>query len=260
MRRLRLVLCALLLLASPGAQARTGNRPDWTALAARFPAFAGAAVDVRAGRPRLTLLWAGSPQPSGRDLTDALGEVLGGEARDAARTGAVQVRPARFTLTQLLDAERAVGGVGRLDPLLNRVVVPVRTPRVGPPGITVTADEVARESRLSVFVRPTSPARGALAADVRVVNTGRWPLRLDWDCFVVRLRVLDTRGRDMTVLRDDEACAGGPPIIVWPGEVRRAEPFLPVLQGLPAGRYRLRAELDVAGLRAAREATLDWRP
>ena len=216
--------------------------------------------NTKPDRARLMLLWAGPPQPPARDLTDALAEVLGGEARDAARTGAVQVRPARFTLTQLLDAERTVGGVGRLDPLLNRVVVPVGTPRVGPPGITVRADEVASESRLDVFVRPTSPARVALAVDVRVVNTGRWPLRLDWDCFVVRLRVLDARGRDVTVLRDDEACAGGPPVILWPGEVRRAEPFLPVLQGLPAGRYRLRAELDVAGLRAAHEATLDWRP
>ncbi|NTX98986.1 hypothetical protein [Deinococcus sp. JMULE3] len=259
MRRLRPVLCALLLLASPGAQARTGNRPDWTALAARFPAFAGAAVDTRAGRPRLTLLWAGPGQPPVRALTDALTETLGGEAREIARSGAVQVRPARFTLAHLLDTERAVGSVGRLAPLLNRVVVPVGTPRVGPPGITVTADEVARESRLSVFVRPTSPARGALAVDVRVVNTGRWPVRVDWDCFVVRLRLLDARGKDVTVL-PDEACAGGPTVILWPGEVRRAEPVLPVLDGLPAGRYRLRAELEVAGLRAAREATLDWRP
>ncbi|GGR92697.1 hypothetical protein [Deinococcus sedimenti] len=95
---------------------------------------------------------------------------------------------------------------------------------------------------------------------MRVVNTGRWPVRVDWDCFVVRLRVLDTRGRDVTVRRDDEACAGSPEVILWPGEVRRAEPFLPVLDGLPAGRYRLRAELDVAGLQDAREATLDWRP
>ncbi|GGN46950.1 hypothetical protein [Deinococcus daejeonensis] len=250
MRRLHALtlLTGLCLVTDPGAQARTGDPPDWTALSTRFPAFAGAAVDVRAGRPRLTLLWAGPPPV--RDLTDALAETLGGEARDAARTGTVQVRPARFTLTQLLDAERAVGGVGRLDPLLNRVVVSVGTPRVGPPGITVTTDEVARASRLSVFVRPTSPARGALAADVRV----------DWDCFVVRLRVLDAGGRDVTVLRDDEACAGSPTVILWPGEVRRAEPFLPVLDGLPAGRYRLRAELDVAGLRAAREATLDWQP
>ena len=134
------------------------------------------------------------------------------------------------------------------------------SPAVGPHGTTVTAGEVSRDSRLSVFVRPTSPARGALAADVRVVNTGRWPVRVDWDCFVVRLRVLDARGRDVTVLRGNEACAGSPTVILWPGEVRRAEPFLPVLDGLPAGRSRLRAELDVAGLRAAREATLDWRP
>ncbi|MXV19653.1 hypothetical protein [Deinococcus xianganensis] len=251
-------LCALLLLASLGAQARSDVPLEWAALASRFPGFAGAAVDVRAGRPRLTLLWAGPPLPV-RDLTDALGGAPGGEAREAARTGVTQVRPAAFTLTQLLDAERAVGGVGRLDPLLNRVVVPVGTPRVWLPGITVTVDEVTRESRLSVFVRPTSPARGALAADVRVVNTGRWPLRVDWDCFGVRLRLLDGRGRDVTVLRD-EACAGGPEVILWPGEVRRADPVLPVLDGLPAGRYRLRAELDVAGLRAAHEATLDWRP
>ena len=87
----------------------------------------------------------------------------------------------------------------------------------------------------------------------------RWPVRVDWDCFVVRLRLLDARGRDMTVL-PDEACAGSPPVILWPGEVRRADPLLPVLDGHPGGRYRLRAELDVAGLRAAHEATLDWRP
>lgn len=63
----------------------------------------------------------------------------------------------------------------------------------------------------------------------------------------------------MTVL-PDEACAGSPEVILWPGEVRRADPVLPVLDGLPGGRYRLRAELDVAGLRAAHEATLDWQP
>lgn len=261
MRRLHalILVTGLCLPTDPGAQARSDVPPAWTAVAARFPGFAGAAVDVRAGRPRLTLLWAGPPPPV-RDLTDALGGALGGEARDAARTGVTQVRPAAFTLARLLDAQRTLNGAGRLDHLLNRVVVSPGSAAVGPDGVTVTAGEVARESRLSVFVRPTSPARGALAADVRVVNTGRWPLRVDWDCFVVRLRLLDAGGRDVTVLRDDEACAGGRPVILWPGEVRRAEPFLPVLDGLPAGRYRLRAELDVAGLRAVREATLDWRP
>lgn len=249
MRRLH----ALLLLASLGAQARSDVPPEWAALASRFPGFAGAAVDVHAGRPRLTLLWTGPGQPPVRALTDALGE----EAREAARTGVTQVRPAAFTLARLLDAQRTLNGAGRLDPLLNRVVVLPGTPRVGPDGVTVR--EVARDSRLSVFVRPTSPARGALAADVRVVNTGRWPVRVDWDCFVVRLRLLDARGRDMTVL-PDEACAGSPPVILWPGEVRRADPLLPVLDGHPGGRYRLRAELDVAGLRAAHEATLDWQP
>ncbi|BBN96793.1 hypothetical protein [Deinococcus grandis] len=262
MRRLHalILLTGLCLPTDPGAQARSDVPPDWAALASRFPGFAGAAVDVHAGRLRLTLLWAGPGQPPVRALADALGGALGGEAREAARTGVTQVRPAAFTLERLLDAQRTLNGAGRLDPLLNRVVVSPGSAAVGPDGVTVTAGEVARESRLSVFVRPTSPARGALAADVRVVNTGRWPLRLDWDCFVVRLRVLDARGRDVTVLRDDEACAGGPPVILWPGEVLLAAPFLPVLDGLPAGRYRLRAELDVAGLRAAREATLDWRP
>jgi hypothetical protein len=249
MRRLH----ALLLLASLGAQARSDVPPEWAALASRFPGFAGAAVDVHAGRPRLTLLWTGPGQPPVRALTDALGE----EAREAARTGVTQVRPAAFTLAQLLDAQRTLQGAGRLDPLLNRAVVLPGTPRVGPDGVTVR--EVARDSHLSVFVRPTSPARGVLAADVRVVNTGRWPVRVDWNCVVVRLRVLDVRGRDVTVL-PDEACAGSPEVILWPGEVRRADPVLPVLDGLPGGRYRLRAELDVAGLRAAHEATLDWQP
>ncbi|MDR6217798.1 hypothetical protein [Deinococcus soli (ex Cha et al. 2016)] len=252
MRRLH----ALLLLASLGAQARSDVPLEWAALASRFPGFAGAAVDVHAGRPRLTLLWTGPGQPPVRALTDALGE----EAREAARTGVTQVRPAPFTLVRLLDAQRTLNGAGRLDPLLNRVVVSPGSAAVSPAGITVTAGEVARDSRLSVFVRPTSPARGVLAADVRVVNTGRWPVRVDWNCVVVRLRVLDVRGRDVTVLRDDEACAGSPPVILWPGEVRRADPVLPVLDGLPGGRYRLRAELDVAGLRAAHEATLDWQP
>jgi len=158
MRRLHALtlLTGLCLLTDPGAQARSDVPPDWAAVAARFPGFAGAAVDVNAGRPRLTLLWAGPGQPRVRALADA----LGGEARDAARTGTVQVRPARFTLTQLLDAQRTLNGAGRLDPLLNRVVVSPGSAAVGPDGVTVTAGEVARESRLSVFVRPTFPARG----------------------------------------------------------------------------------------------------
>ena len=157
MRRLHalILLTGLCLPTDPGAQARSDVPPDWAAVAARFPGFAGAAVDVHAGRPRLTLLWAGPGLPPVRALADVLDE----EAREAARTGVTQVRPAAFTLARLLDAQRTLNGAGRLDPLLNRVV-PVGTPRVGPPGITVTAGEVARESRLSVFVRPTSPTRG----------------------------------------------------------------------------------------------------
>ncbi|GGR92702.1 hypothetical protein [Deinococcus sedimenti] len=152
MNRCAPLLLALLLSGGPvAAQRWSAVPPEWTALAAQPPGFAGTVVDVAGARPRVTVLSAGGARPP----TDQLGE----EARTAARAGVLRVGMARFTLAQNSAALREVGGAGRFDPLLNRVLVPPGRP-AHPSGVTVTPAEVDRDSRLSVFVRPTSPARG----------------------------------------------------------------------------------------------------